>query len=135
MDTAMVTIVRRYEVLAGFVRQFTRAYGSEGDWAALFSETDGFLGMQLLEGSDGSYLVIEQWRSERDFASFMCDHSSQYEALSRIAEGWALEDTLIGRFRPIVGPAAHKTKHSDCIESTSHRPCARVSGSNETLAR
>lgn len=112
----MVAVIRRYEVLAGFADQFRRAYASEGDWAALLSKSNGFLGIQLLEGTDGSYLTIDQWRSESDLARFMCDHGLEYEALSRVTEGWTLHQALIGRFRAIVAPAAHNSENPDWME-------------------
>ena len=100
IDTgAMLVNIQTYEVLAGFVQQFTRAFGSEGCWAALFSKSDGFWGRQLLEGTDGTYLTIDQWRSECEFANFMGSHKEENEALSRMTEGWVLEEGLIGRFR------------------------------------
>lgn len=114
----MVAIIRRYQLLAGFVDQFTRAFGSDGEWAALFSKSDGFLGMILLEGVDGTYLTIDQWRSEADFAGFIRKHRLEYDELSRITEGWALETLLIGRFRCDAGASGPRSCTSLSVGNT-----------------
>ena len=97
----MLAIVWTYEVLPECIADFERAYASDGDWAALFSKHEGFLGVQLFRGRAGLYLTVDNWRSEEDFEAFLAQQRPAYEALDRSTEGWSRAERLVGRFCPI----------------------------------
>ncbi len=95
----MFAIFWTYEVKPEHASDFERTYARDGEWAALFAKSDGFLGVQLFRGSAGTYLTIDRWRSEQDFEAFMAGHRAAYEALDRSTEGWTKAERLVGRFR------------------------------------
>lgn len=97
----MIAIIWRYEVKEEFIDEFVEEYGASGQWARLFGKADGFLGVRLLKGEDGCFLTIDEWRSERDFNTFMSLHRDEYEALDRRTEGWTREELRIGQFHSL----------------------------------
>jgi hypothetical protein len=46
-----------FRVNTGFVFEFEKAYGPDGDWARLFRRGDGYLGTELLRDRDALNLV------------------------------------------------------------------------------
>lgn len=60
-EGAVIAIIWRYRVAPASERQFEQAYGSDGDWAKLFGEAEGYIRTELLRGGDGDYLTIDYW--------------------------------------------------------------------------
>jgi heme-degrading monooxygenase HmoA len=71
-----------YEVAPQRRDEFEEAYGPHGQWAELFRAGDGYLGTTLDRTGDGSYLVIDRWRSRADYERFLADNAARYEAMS-----------------------------------------------------
>ena len=94
----MIAIIWRYEVRDEHRTEFEAAYGPTGDWARLFARTEGFRGTELLRSDDDSYLTLDIWRSAEDFAAFLGDHQSDYEALDARTEGWTRAEHRIGEY-------------------------------------
>jgi len=92
----MIAILWSYEVRPEARDAFERAYGLEGDWAALFGRAAGYLGTELLRGAGNAYLTIDRWRGEADFEAFMAAHRADYQALDRATEGWTTEERRLG---------------------------------------
>lgn len=78
--------------------QFLKAYGTQGDWARLFSEARGFLRVELWRGEDGSFLTADHWQSGDDFEQFQANLGPRYHALDAELEGLASTETFIGAF-------------------------------------
>jgi heme-degrading monooxygenase HmoA len=67
--TRMIAIVWEFLVKDEAVPAFRRAYGPEGDWAALFRKHPGYGGTSLLQDTTvrGRFLTIDRWESESLF--------------------------------------------------------------------
>lgn len=98
----MIAILWCYDVHPEALQAFERAYGPEGDWAALFRRGEGYLGTELLSGPGGDFLTIDRWRSQADFDSFMAEHRAEYDSLDGAAEGWTLEERRLGTWKSVA---------------------------------
>lgn len=100
----MIAILWAYEVRSEARAAFERAYGPDGDWAALFGRAAGYLGTELLSGPRASYLTIDCWRTAADFDAFMAAYGADYEALDRAAQGWTTEERRLGTWGSLATP-------------------------------
>jgi heme-degrading monooxygenase HmoA len=66
--------------------EFEAVYGPAGEWAELFRLGAGYLGTTLERTGEGSYLVVDRWRSRADYERFLAEHAARYEAMSRANE-------------------------------------------------
>jgi len=57
----MHVILWRYRSRPGGEAEFEAAYGDDGTWVRFFRSGRGFLGSELMRGSDGTYLTIDRW--------------------------------------------------------------------------
>lgn len=92
----MIAIVWCYTVRPEMQAEFERAYGAAGAWTQLFAKGAGYLGTELLRGTDSTYLTIDRWRAQEDFDRFIAAHRADYEALDAICDGWTIEETRLG---------------------------------------
>jgi heme-degrading monooxygenase HmoA len=88
----------QFEVPAEQESRFLRAYGSEGDWAALFATAPGFIRTELWRDGDGIYLTADHWLSFADFERFQAVEGEAYRRLDAELEGLALAETFLGAF-------------------------------------
>lgn len=95
-----------YEVRPECVAAFERAYGSEGEWVALFRTGRGYRSTRLLRDRErpGRYLTIDAWASAEAFEAFRRERAAAFEALDRRCERLTLSETALGRF-DVVDPA------------------------------
>lgn len=101
----MYIIVWRYRVETGCDDAFWEAYGSAGDWAALFGRSAGYEGTTLVAlDAPGGYLTIDRWADEFSFRMFLRDHQAAYEELDQRLAPLTEEEEFIGRgFERIAG--------------------------------
>lgn len=94
----MVATIWRFRVQPGKLDAFERAYGPHGDWARLFARADGFVATELLKlhGEPATYLTIDRWRSEDDFARAKTALADDYAALDRCCEAYTCEESWLG---------------------------------------
>jgi heme-degrading monooxygenase HmoA len=92
----VIAILWTYKVRARARQAFERAYGPSGDWSQLFGRAEGYLGTELLRGSDDNYLTIDRWRAEADFEAFLAGWGAEYAALDRRAGRWTIEERKLG---------------------------------------
>lgn len=102
----MYVIVWRFRPRAGREADFERAYGAGGAWADLFRRGAGFLGTELLRGTDGSrdYLTLDRWDSRAAHDAFAERWASEYAALDRDLEELTEVEVPIGSYEE-PGPA------------------------------
>ena len=72
-----------YEVAPERRAEFEAVYGPDGEWAQLFRTGDGYLGTTLERSGDGSYFVVDRWRSQADYERFLAGNAARYEAMSQ----------------------------------------------------
>ncbi len=74
----MIALVFRYEVRDAAA--FEEAYGAEGDWAAFFGGSPGYIGTELLRDLEEPerYLVIDRWESADAYNAFLSERGDEY---------------------------------------------------------
>ena len=72
------------------------AYGDDGAWAQFFRTGPGFVGTELMRGSDGTYLTIDRWVSEEAFRSFVDGQRDRYAEMDAACSALTTEETLLG---------------------------------------
>ena len=91
----MHVILWKFRVRPGREAEFEAAYGDDGLWARLFRSGEGFLGTELLRGTDGTYLTIDRWTSDAAHLEFRDAESLRYEQLDGRCAGLTLEEALL----------------------------------------
>jgi heme-degrading monooxygenase HmoA len=89
-------ILWRFRAAPGREAEFEAAYGDDGMWVRLFRTAPGFLGSELMRGTDGLYLTIDRWVSEDAYRAFRDARAETYAALDAACEALTIEETLIG---------------------------------------
>ena len=99
----MHVIVWEFTVPEAHRDAFERAYGPDGDWAALFRSAPGYLGTELLRDGNmpGRYLTIDRWTAHENFAAFKDVSGATYEAMDRRFEGLTSHEVKIGTFQDV----------------------------------
>jgi heme-degrading monooxygenase HmoA len=89
-----------YEVEPEGRAAFEAVYGPDGEWARFFRDGDGYLGTELLR-RDGSYLLLDRWRSEAAYDAFLAAAGDEYARRNEAAKRlWRVEQ-VIGRFESV----------------------------------
>lgn len=96
----MHVIVWEFTVPEQHRTAFEKAYGPNGDWAALFRTAPGYIGTELVQDQQtaGRYLTIDRWMSLEDFVNFKHASDEAYEAMDRRFEGLTIAEMKIGTF-------------------------------------
>jgi len=96
----MHVIVWEFTVKPEKVQDFVAAYKTDGDWAQLFRQAEGYGGTELLVATDGAerYVTIDRWRRAEDFAAFQERFGDKYRALDQQFEGLTLSEKKLGSF-------------------------------------
>jgi heme-degrading monooxygenase HmoA len=93
-------IIWEFQVRAGMEKGFERVYGSDGDWAQLFSPDESYFGTHLVRSRNGerTYVTLDFWRSQQDYDRFRKRHFVKYTALDQQCEGLTESEREIGEF-------------------------------------
>ncbi|MGN6312771.1 MAG: antibiotic biosynthesis monooxygenase family protein [Rhodanobacteraceae bacterium] len=96
----MIATVWRFRVKSDTIEICERAYGPHGDWARLFTQTEGFIGTELLklETEPGLYLTIDRWRGKARFERAKARMAAEYAELDRRFEAYTLEESWLGLY-------------------------------------
>ena len=92
----MHVILWRFRAVPGREAEFEAAFGDDGMWVRLFRTAQGFLGSELMRGTDGMYLTIDRWVSEDAYRAFRDAQAEAYAAVDAHGEALTIEETLIG---------------------------------------
>ena len=92
----MHVILWRFRARPGHESEFEAAYGDDGAWARFFKGGDGYLGTELMRGTDGVYLTIDRWVSAPAYRAFREAHARRYEELDAQCAGLTIEETPLG---------------------------------------
>ena len=92
----MHVILWRFRAAPGREAEFEAAYGDDGTWVRLFRTAPGFLGSELMRGTDGIYLTIDRWVSEDAYRAFRDARAEAYADIDAGCEALTIEETLIG---------------------------------------
>jgi heme-degrading monooxygenase HmoA len=98
----MYVIVWEFVVLLEKVDAFVAAYRSDGAWAQLFAQADGYIGTELLSATDNDqgmrYVTIDRWKTAEDFTRFHERFGTEYRRLDTQLEGLTIRERKLGTF-------------------------------------
>ena len=98
----MYVIVWEFVVRPEKIDAFVAAYKSDGAWAQLFAQADGYIGTELLlatERDQGmTYVTIDRWQHAEDFTRFQEQFGNEYKALDTELEGLTVSERKMGTF-------------------------------------
>ena len=92
----MHVILWRFRARPGREARFEAAYGSDGAWVLLFRSGAGYLGSELMKGTDGTYLVLDRWLSEEAYLRFREERGERYAKLDADCRELRSEESLLG---------------------------------------
>ena len=92
----MHVILWRFRARSGREAEFEAAYGDDGTWARFFRTGRGFLGTELMRGTDGAYLTIDRWDTEEAYRAFRDAFAEPYAKLDARCSALTIDETLIG---------------------------------------
>lgn len=97
-----------YEVNRESIAQFIAAYASNGTWAALFRQCEGYLHTELLRDADNDqrFITIDSWVSRADFERMAAQIGADYEQLDRQFAALTLAEQHVGYFELVRQVAA-----------------------------
>ena len=94
----MYLILWQYTVDLSRMDSFERAYGPQGEWAALFRRAEGYLGTSLLRevGGDPTYVTVDRWKSAAAYDAFRTAWESDYRALDERSRTLSAREVRLG---------------------------------------
>jgi len=92
----MHVILWRFRARPGREAEFEAAYGLDGTWDCFFRSGEGYLGTELLRGTDGTYLTMDRWVSTDAYQAFRDAHAARYAELDGRCEALTVEETSLG---------------------------------------
>ena len=96
----MYAIVWEYEVRPEHVAAFEALYGTDGDWALLFRQADGYVETRLYRDTARPmlYLTIDRWLSRAAYEAFIQTAGQAYTALDRRGDALTARERRVGAF-------------------------------------
>jgi len=96
----MFVVLWMFEANVGAEDDFTRAYGSHGDWARLFRRSERYLETQLARDVEVArrFVTIDRWASRGAFDKFRATCKAEYDALDARCRALTRSERLIGHF-------------------------------------
>lgn len=98
-----LVILWQYEVKPEYREEFLRHYAEDGTWASLFQVAPGYLGTELLSGTDSQnqFLTIDRWRSATDHAEFLRTHEARYLEIDKMCELLTISEKRLGDYQRV----------------------------------
>jgi heme-degrading monooxygenase HmoA len=98
----MYVIVWEFIVRPDKIGEFVAAYKSDGAWAQLFAQAEGYAGTELLHSTDSGqstiFITIDRWKMAEDFTRFQKHFGTEYRQLDTQLEGLTLRERKLGTF-------------------------------------
>lgn len=96
----MQLIVWEYQVHPERIEEFEALYRPDGEWAALFRRSPGFVSTTLLYDRQypTRYLVSDRWASFEAYDLLRSMHEADYRALDERGRQLYLAERVVGRF-------------------------------------
>ncbi len=82
------------------LQEFVSAYRSDGAWAHLLRQAEGFRGTELLRGSQDPtrFLTVDRWETAACFERFQERFGAQYKELDARLGALTLSEKPLGTF-------------------------------------
>jgi len=99
----MLHILWEFQVKPEYWHIFLEEYSSNGIWAQLFRQAEGYRGSTLLTDPNQPHraVTIDRWMKEEDFENFKKLFADEYKALDQRCELYTDSEKLIGRFHEV----------------------------------
>jgi heme-degrading monooxygenase HmoA len=96
----MIAIVWEFLVREEALATFRRAYGPDGDWAALFRRHPGYRGTTLLQDRTQRtrFLTVDHWDDAAHFEAMQQASASEYSSLDERFGALTLSERALGEF-------------------------------------
>ena len=96
----MIAIVWEFIVKEEAVSAFQRAYGPDGEWAALFRQHPGYEGTTLLQDTTvrERFLTIDRWQNESLFDQMHRTRQQEYSRLDAMFAELTVSERRVGLF-------------------------------------
>lgn len=93
----MFYILWQFDVDDARVAPFTKAYGPDGPWEALFRQADGFRQTEVFQrtAAPPRFLTLDCWTSRLAYEAFRRERASDYAALDAACEGLTVGETFL----------------------------------------
>jgi heme-degrading monooxygenase HmoA len=77
----MYHIIWKFTLADGCDKDFEKAYGPQGEWAAFFKDAEGYRGTELLRDiqDSGQYITIDRWVSREAYDQFRKERLNEYK--------------------------------------------------------
>src|SRR5262249_6542447 len=97
-------VIWEFEVKATEIPAFEMTYRSEGDWAELFSQGEGFIRTDLVQDIElpTRYIALDYWQSRAHYLAFREAFNQPYDELDARCRDLTLKETLLGAFQVMV---------------------------------
>jgi heme-degrading monooxygenase HmoA len=92
-----------FRVSESWIREFEECYGPNGDWAALFRKSQGFLKTELVRDKTDPtrYLTIDYWQSKDAYSEFRSAFQGEYDELDKQCESLTVQEIKVGEFTSV----------------------------------
>jgi hypothetical protein len=96
----MFVILWEFQVKPGFENEFARVYGTDGDWARLFRQSETYRDTRLSRDCDRArwFYTLDTWESQKSYDDFREQHAAEYSELDRRCDEMTLQENFIGSF-------------------------------------
>ena len=91
----MHVVVWKFRARPGREADFEQAYGDNGAWSQLFRKSAGYLGTELMRGTDGTYLTIDRFTTEDAYRAFKDAEAVRYAELDAQCDSLTIEEALL----------------------------------------
>jgi heme-degrading monooxygenase HmoA len=85
--------------------EFEHVYGPVGPWVALFRQSAGYIGTQLLrdQAKPLRFVTIDRWRSADDYQAFRASFERAYRELDERCQHLTLTESPLGSYDDFGG--------------------------------
>ena len=103
METDRFAYIWQFTIERAHRQAFLAAYGSNGEWARLFSRDPAYIKTVLLrdDKDENRYVTIDYWSSRAERDNFRKRYSVEFDALDSRCEAFTKEEQFIGDFHEI----------------------------------
>ena len=94
------TYLWEFMVAADHAAEFEQLYGPAGPWVALFRQSAGYIGTQLLrdQANPLRFITVDRWRSLGDYQAFRAAFAREYDQLDARCQNLTSSECSLGGY-------------------------------------
>ena len=99
------TYLWEFMVAPEHAAEFAQAYGPAGPWVALFRQSAGYIGTQLLRDQSNPlrFITVDRWRNLGDYQAFRAAFEAAYRDLDARCERLTTSERPLGSYDEAQG--------------------------------